>query len=350
MRAITVHPKTRGSARLDDVADPPLEAGALLVRTLALGICGTDREIVGGEYGAAPAGEERLILGHESLGVVLEAPPECGFAPGDHIVGIVRSPDPVPCPACAGGEWDMCRNGLYTEHGIKARHGFGAERFRIPPEFAVNVDPALGMLAVLLEPASVLAKAWDHIEGIGCRSRTWQPRNVLVTGAGPIGFLAALMGKQRNLDVHIFDRAVEGPKLAVAAALGATYHSGAISEVVTRWPPDIVIETTGAVPVIRDLLGRAAPGGIICLTGVSARKTAELDLGDINRTMVLNNHVVFGSVNANRAHYERAAQSLADADRGWLDSLISRRVPLARWQEALENRRDDIKVVIDFTL
>ena len=349
MRAITVQPRMPGSARLEDVLEPRAEDGALLVQSIALGICGTDREIVGGEYGDAPAGQQRLILGHESLGAVLEAPPGCGFAPGDPIVGIVRSPDPVPCPACAGGEWDMCRNGLYTERGIKARHGFGAERFRIAPEFAVKVDPALGLLAVLLEPASILAKAWDHIDAIGRRSRTWRPRNVLVTGAGPIGFMAALMGKQRNLDVHLFDRAVEGPKLAIAAQLGATYHSGAIGDVVASWQPDIVIETTGAVAVIKDILGRAAPGGIICLTGVSGRHVAELDLGDLNRTMVLNNHVVFGSVNANRGHYEAAAQALARADRAWLESLISRRVPLEHWQEALENRKDDIKVVIDFT-
>ena len=84
------------------------------------------------------------MLGHESLGEVIEAPPGSGFAAGDRVVGIVRRPDPVPCPACAAGEWDMCRNGRYTERGIKGLHGFGAERFRIEPEFAVKVDPALG--------------------------------------------------------------------------------------------------------------------------------------------------------------------------------------------------------------
>jgi glucose 1-dehydrogenase len=350
MRAITVLPKTPASARLDDVPEPIADEATLLVQTLALGICGTDREIVSGQYGAPPEGEDRLILGHESLGRVLEAPNNSGFVPGDHVVGIVRSPDPVPCPACAGGEWDMCRNGLYTEHGIKARHGFGAERFRIAPDFAVKVDPDLGMLAVLLEPASILAKAWGHIEAVGRRSHTWRPDRVLVTGAGPIGFLAALMGKQRGLDVHIFDRATKGPKLSVAASLGAAYHNGAIADVVAAVQPDIVIEATGAVPVISGLLGRAAPGGIICLTGVSAARMTEIDLGQVNRAMVLNNHVVLGTVNANRRHYEAAAKALASADRAWLESLISRRVSLARWQEALDDQPDDIKVVIDFTI
>src|SRR5262249_28074457 len=126
----------------------------------------------------------RLVLGHESLGVVEAAPPGCGFAPGDLVVGIVRRPDPEPCPACAVGEWDMCRNGRYTERGIKERHGYGAERFRIEPDFAVKVDPALGVLGVLLEPASILAKAWDHTERIGHRARAFEPRSLRATRAG----------------------------------------------------------------------------------------------------------------------------------------------------------------------
>src|SRR5262245_10902296 len=146
MRAITLTPGVKDSVRLEDMPEPPAADGSLLVRTLALGICGTDREIVAAAYGEAPPGQDRLILGHESLGVVDEAS-DGEFKCGDRVVGIVRRPDPVPCPACAAGEWDMCRNGLYTERGIKARHGFGCERFRLEPEFAVRVDSALGLMA-----------------------------------------------------------------------------------------------------------------------------------------------------------------------------------------------------------
>ena len=64
--------------------------------------------------------------------------------------------------------------------------------------------------------------------------------------------------------------------------------------------------------------------------------------------MVLDNAVVFGTVNANRRHYEMAADALARADQGWLRRLITRRVPLERLSEALEHRKGDIKVVIDF--
>src|SRR5262249_60873314 len=119
----------------------------------------TDRELLQGRYGVALPGERRLVLGHESLGTVEAAPAGCGLAAGDLVVGIVRRPDPVPCFACAAGEWDMCRNGRYTERGIKERHGYGAERFRIESDFAIRIDPALGVLGVLLEPATILAKA-----------------------------------------------------------------------------------------------------------------------------------------------------------------------------------------------
>jgi threonine dehydrogenase-like Zn-dependent dehydrogenase len=197
MRAITIHPKVQNSIELEDVAEPPEANGSILIDALALGVCGTDREIIAGDYGEAPDRHSRLILGHESLGRVRDAPDDCDLAPGDHVVGIVRHPDPVPCPACASGQWDMCRNGRYTEHGIKGLNGFGAERYRLAPEFVVKIDRALGLHGVLLEPTSVVAKAWDHAD------RLWRladapPRRLLVTGAGPIGLLAALLGAQRT--------------------------------------------------------------------------------------------------------------------------------------------------------
>jgi threonine dehydrogenase-like Zn-dependent dehydrogenase len=349
LRAITVTPGKGGSACLEEVPEPSLSDGAVLVHTLALGVCGTDREIVSGCYGTAPNGEARLILGHESFGRVEAAPPDSGLTPGDLVVGIVRRPDPVPCAACAAGEWDMCRNGRYTERGIKARHGYGSERFRVEPDFVVKIDPALGHFGVLLEPASILAKAWQHTMRIGHRSRAWEPRTLLVIGAGPIGLLAAMMGAQHGLDVHVFDRHPGGAKPALVCALGGTYHHDALVDLIAHLAPDIVMECTGAPPLIHDILGRTAPTGIVCLTGVSNSGHAlDVDVGWLNRTLVLDNQVVFGTVNANRRHYELAAEALARADRKWLGGLITRRVPLERWSEALEHRPDDVKVVVEF--
>ncbi len=171
MRALTVRPGHANSVQLEDVPPPPMSEGDVLVEALALGICGTDREILSGAYGRAPPGQQRLILGHESLGRVVDAPAASGFSPGELVVGIVRRPDPVPCAACAVDEWDMCRNGRYTERGIKQRNGYGSEQWRIEHDFLVRIDPSLGMLGVLMEPTSIVAKAWEGVERVARAQR-----------------------------------------------------------------------------------------------------------------------------------------------------------------------------------
>ena len=284
-------------------------------------------------------------MGHESLGRVID-PGLSGFAVGDHVVGIVRRPDPVPCPNCAVGEWDMCSNGGDTERGIKRVDGFMADRWRIEPECAVKVDESLGVLGVLLEPTTVVAKAWEHIAEIGRRS-FWDPSTVLVVGAGPIGLLAALIGVQYGGDVHVLDRVTSGAKPALVEALGATYHTGAVVEL--GLSPDIVLECTGVVQLIREAADAAAPGGIVCLTGVGPPAPADAGASStLASDAVLKNLVVFGSVNANRRHYYRASQVLARADRLWLEQLIIRRVDPGAYARALEREPDDIKVVIEF--
>ena len=345
MRAVTVVPGQADTARLDDVPEPGVELGSVVVEALAVGVCGTDVEIASGLYGWAPPGRERLILGHESLGRVVD-PGLSGFAVGDHVVGIVRRPDPVPCPNCAVGEWDMCSNGQYTERGIKQVDGFMAERWRIEPEYAVRVDRSLGLLGVLLEPTTVVVKAWEHIAAIGRRT-FWDPNTVLVTGAGPIGLLAALIGVQQGADVHVLDRATSGPKPALVKALGASYHTGPISEL--GLAPDIVVECTGVAPLVRAAAEVAAPGAVICLTGVGGPIVPDASTPtNLLTDAVLKNFVVFGSVNANRRHYYRAAQVLARADRSWLEQLVTRRVSPDAFAQALDREPDDIKVVIEF--
>jgi glucose 1-dehydrogenase len=347
MKALTVLPLQANTIQLDDVPEPPDSDGSILVQTHAVGICGTDHEIISGKYGWAPSGADRLIIGHESLGQVMEAPADSGFKAGDMIMGIVRRRDPVPCPACAHDDWDMCMNGLYTERGIKQRNGYASERFRIEPEFTIKVDPKLGIFGALVEPTSVVAKAWDMSDRVGRRTESWQPRTVLVTGAGPIGLLAALMGVQRGSDIHVLDQIEAGAKPDLVRALGATYHCNALGDL----KPDLVIECTGATSVILNALEHLSPNGLMCLAGISSGGyDIQFDLGTVERGMVLGNTVLFGSVNANRQHYKDAADALAKADRGWLEKLVSRRVPLAKWQDALKKQPDDIKVILDFTV
>ena len=344
MQAVTVVPGQVGSDQLDEWPEPDRADGAVLVQTLAVGICGTDHEILRGEHGEAPDGSDRLVLGHEAVGRVLE--PAAGLAAGDLVVPIVRRPDPVPCRNCAAGEWDMCRNGQYTEHGISGLHGFARSRFRADADALVPVDPDLGELAVLLEPTSVVAKAWEHLERIGSRA-VWEPETVLVTGAGPIGLLAALLGTQRGLDVHVLDQVTDGPKPELVRRLGATYSATPVDELDLE--ADVVIECTGAAAVIAGVLGGTARNAVVCLTGVSAPgATRQLDVGALNRERVLENDVVFGTVNANRRHYEQGAAALSAADPSWLASLVTRRVPVAAYAEALEQRDGDVKTVLTF--
>jgi threonine dehydrogenase-like Zn-dependent dehydrogenase len=237
----------------------------------------------------------------------------------------------------------MCRNGLYTERGIKGLDGYGAELVTLEPDFAVRVDHRLGKLGVLTEPTSVVAKAWEQIDRIAERASVEYER-ALITGAGPIGLLAALMATQRGLETHVLDRTEGGLKPRLTGALGAQYHTDlrALPE------PDLVVECTGVAELIADVMRHTAPGAIVCLAGVGQSRTLSVDVGALNNALVLENDVVFGSVNANRRHFEAAGEALAKADPAWLESLITRTVPLERWQEALEKGEDDVKVVVDF--
>lgn len=345
MKACTVAPGDPSTAGVEDIADPPATDGDVVVDGLLVGVCGTDVEITQKGYGEPPPGHRRLVLFHESLGRVVSAPAGAGLSAGDLVVGIVRRPDPVPCPCCARGEWDFCLNGEFTERGIKRRDGYGSQRWRVETDFAVPVPAELGDLGVLTEPASVVAKAWDQVERIGARS-CFAPAHVLVTGAGPIGLLAALMAVQRGLEVTVMDRVSDGPKPGLVRDLGAAYHCGSVQDLACR--PDVVIECTGIGQLVFDLLTITAPNAITCLTGISSGvRTLETEADAINKSLVLDNDVVVGSVNANRRHYELAVEALTRADRGWLGRLLTRRVPLGTWPAALQRANDDVKVVVD---
>ena len=346
MKAITLEPKKPGTALLEDVPEPDRRDGTVLVQAIAVGVCGTDVEIAEGKYGWPPPGKKRLVLGHESLGRVLEPDSSGRWKKGDLVVGIVRRPDPVPCPNCAVGEWDMCRNGQYTERGIKEIDGFMSERWSIEPDYAIKVDSSLGLLGVLLEPTTVVTKAWEAVVAVGQRA-FWEPRHVLVTGAGPIGLLAALLGKQRSLDVHVLDRVESGVKPELVRSLGATYHCGSVAGI--GFEPDVIIECTGVGQVIADCVQCVGSGGVVCLTGVgSGGRTSGLSTADLAADLVLQNKVVVGTVNANKRHWYKAGEALARADHGWLSRLISRCERPENFDRALHRNPDDIKVVIQF--
>ena len=153
---------------------------------------------------------------------------------------------------------------------------------------------------------------------------------------------------QRGYEVHVVDLAAEGPKRDLVEALGAHYHAGAAADIDAD--VEVVIECTGLGAVGRSAAQRVVSGGIICLTGImNVEPQFDVDATTMNRNAVLRNLVLFGTVNAGRRHWEQAVDALATADPDWLQGMITRRVPLTRWNEALERRPDDIKVVVDLT-
>ena len=347
MRALSVEPGTADSLAVTEAALPEPAADELLVTGLAIGVCGTDRELNGGQYGWAPPGQERLIIGHESLGRVGAVPDGSDFAVGDLIAGVVRRPDPVPCPACAHGEFDMCRNGEYTERGIKELNGFGSEQWVVKEDFAIRLDPALGQTGVLMEPTSVVAKAWDEVYEVGGRA-FFDPQTAVIIGGGTIGLLTALLGRQRGLEVHVVNSSQKPNKEKLVRELGGQFHVGDLPQVLNEVQPDIVLDTTGDSRTLADILEAVTPYQVICLLGMHDPQGAtELDLATIGKQIVLDNVAIVGSVNANVEHWRQAAEALAAADPQWLSALITRTVPLTRALDAFDHEPGDIKVVID---
>ncbi len=353
MRVVVITPGEQGSDRLVDLPDPVPGDGELLVEVLAVSVDGTDDELVAGEYGEAPPGEEHLVIGHESLGCVRE--PVGDLPAGQLVAAIVRRPDPVPCLNCAHAEWDYCLNGRYTERGIKGRHGLLAEYYTEHPDYVVAVPEQLAAVGMLVEPTTIGEKALEQVDTIQQRL-TWRPQRALVTGAGPIGLLAAALLALRDLEVIVYDMAEAGPKLGLAAELGARYVQADtvplghdLAEEVG--PIDIAIEATGFSPLAFQLLDTIGSNGVAVLTGVSGgQRRSELPVDHLNLETVLHNKVLVGTVNADRANFEAAVRDLVAVQErwpGWLERLITRRVPLPRYEEALRRGPEDVKVVID---
>jgi threonine dehydrogenase-like Zn-dependent dehydrogenase len=346
MRAATVTPGRPDDLRVSEWPEPVALEGELLVEGLLVGLCHTDLEIINGRIDSLPPGQDRMVLFHESLGRVSTAPAGSGFAPGDLVAGLVRRPDPLPCKPCAAGRSDFCLNGEYTERGVSYLDGFGSERWAVPAEYAVRLDSAVGDCGVLTEPTSIVAKAWDQVDIVGGRTFS-TPSVALVTGAGPIGLLAAMLGVQRGLEVHVLDRVATGVKPDLVRGLGATYHR----ELATVPTADVVLECTGVGPLMFDSVLKLRRNAVAVLLGLSTSDAKTLlSPGNLNDTLVFGNAAVVGSVNSAPEHYRQAADALARADQDWLRRLITRRVPLSRWTEALTRSDDDIKVAIELTM
>jgi glucose 1-dehydrogenase len=340
--AMSVVRGRRESAATVAVPEPEPDEGSVLVRTLLVGVCGTDLHLVGGTHRASGSGPDspRFVLGHEAVGQVVEAPATSGFTPGQLVTGIVRHPC-AECAACARGDWDFCTSGAYTERGIKGADGFGRHRWRSEPAYLIPVPEALGELGVLVEPMSVVCKALETALYVARRGPS-TPARLLVTGAGPIGLLAAAAGRDAGLEVTVLDRMRTGVKPDLAAALGAAYTDD-LGTLADGRRFDLAFECSGAGAVIGPTTALLGQAGVMMLIAGGA-----VEPGSVPPMLLRANAALVGTVNAGRRHYVQAVETLLRLDRAWLCRLLTRRVPLDRWQSALDRDDDEVKVVVEF--
>lgn len=353
MRAVTVSPGVPGSLRLVQRPDPTPAPGQVVVRTLQVGVCGTDRGIADGRYGTAPAGSDELIIGHEGVGIVVEPAP--GLATGTLVAPTVRR-GCRECAACATGAVDACTTGAFTERGILGLDGFASDYFTERPENLIVAPQSLGGLAVLAEPASVAAKGLRQARAVASR-QPWGPTRAVVLGVGAVGMLTILMLALEDVPTWAVARsAPDGQRAALAQRLGANYVS-------TRELPlralgnriggaDLIMEAVGDPLLTLEALAALAPNGVLCVRGISG--AAQPVLGDVsvlNGSLVLSNQAIVGCTNAAREDWEAGVRALAAAEERWpgvLDGMIARRLAPEAVEQALEPI-DAVKTTIEFS-
>lgn len=343
MKAIAVTPGKPNSVHLREVSKPKVtdvsSGRGVLVKLLRVGVDGTDKEINAAEYGAAPEGDDYLILGHESFGIVEEVGPNVHeFQPGDYVVATVRRPGSSLYDKI--GMYDMTTDDVYYERGINLRHGYLTEYYVDSPEYIVKVPKGLKEVGVLLEPTSVIEKGIAQAYEIQRRLRVWHPKRAAVLGAGTIGILATLALRIRGLEVCAFAR-TKPPYLNsdLITEVGACYHSTQETNLVEaskkHGPFDIIFEATGFAPLVFEAMNILGKNGVLILSSVTGGgRNIDIPADQINLGFVLGNKVVVGTVNANREYFEMGVADLSQAELqwpGWLSKLLTHPV------EGLEN-------------
>lgn len=355
MRAITIKPKQKGSVELKELEKPSkLYNDDVLVRVLEAGVCRTDLEIYDGLYGEAPKGDDFLIMGHESLGIVESVGSNVkGLKDGDYVTRTVRRPcNENSCWPCYYGQQDFCTTGNYTETGIKSLHGSMADYFKDYQEFLVKVPAEYKHIGVLMEPLSFAEKAVHQVFSVQKRF-DWHPKKALVLGAGPIGLLETMILRNRGLDTYVAAWSKSGNlKSEIAGYTGATYASLQETALDKLGKFDIVIESSGSAELLKDSFNILKTNGVLCLTSITGGNSeSTLPLERINLDFVLGNKVMVGAVNASKEDYERGLKDIKSFEEKWPDlmsKLITRRVKPESHKEALEKRTGDIKTVIEF--
>jgi threonine dehydrogenase-like Zn-dependent dehydrogenase len=369
MKAIAVTPSRREVALIEAEAPRVAAPTDVMLRILDVGICGTDREICAFQYGTPPAGSDQLVIGHESLGEVVDVGPAVArVKPGDLVVPMVRRPcGHADCAACRAGRQDFCYTGDFAERGIKQRHGFMTELVVDDERWMHLVPPALRDVAVLVEPLTIAEKALIQVEEVqqrlpwACAAPPDDPRHTchraVALGAGPVGLLGAMALVAAGFDTTVYSREpAPNAKADLAQAIGARYLSSQETPVERLAADvgniDLVYEATGASKAAFDLMTALGTNGVFVFTGVPGRKAPiTLDADRIMKDLVLKNQVVFGTVNAGADAFQAAIRDLGVFHERWpaaLRALITARHPVESYRELLLGRPGGIKHVLRF--
>ncbi|MCL9814433.1 glucose 1-dehydrogenase [Natranaeroarchaeum aerophilus] len=327
--------------------------GEALVRTLRVGIDGTDHEVISGSHGGYPQGADHLVLGHEAVGVV-EEPGDTDHDVGDIVVPTVRRPPGESNKYFERGQPDMAPDGEYFECGIIGTHGFMSEYFTAPGKYLIEVPESLAELGFLIEPISISEKAFEH--AYASRSAfEWDPESAMVLGNGSLGLLTLAMA----IHTEPFDRTYclgrrdrPDPTIDIIETLGATYvdsRETPVDEVpAAHEGMDFIYEATGYPPHAFQTIDALAPNGVGALLGVPDPWEFEIDGGALHEEFVLHNKALIGSVNSNIDHFDAAVDTL-DALPDWLcDDLVTGVYGLSELHRAFEDGDDVIKTAIEF--
>ncbi|WP_137288654.1 glucose 1-dehydrogenase [Natronorubrum halophilum] len=352
MNAIAVEPGT-GEPVLVEMPRPDPAPGEALVRTLRVGVDGTDHEVIAGRHGALPEGATRLVLGHEAVGVV-EDSNGTDLEEGEFVVPTVRRPAAVSNEYFDRGEPDMAPDGKYVERGIVGAHGFMAEYFTSPEEYLVSIPERFAPLGFLVEPISITEKAIEH--AVASRSAfDWEPESALVLGNGALGLVTlamfeAVLDVDRTYCLGRSDR--PDPTIDLIDELGATYVDSRETPVPeipeVHESVDLVYEATGHAKHAFETVDALAPNGVGVLLGVPEPWEFEVDGGSLHRELVLHNKALLGTVNSHRGHFESAVDTLSQLPTWFTDEFVTGVYGLEEFEDAFETGDNVIKTAVEF--
>jgi threonine dehydrogenase-like Zn-dependent dehydrogenase len=364
MKAVAVNPGRPGSIHLEDVPKPSVDnirdGRGVLVRVLRVGVDGTDKEINAAEYGAAPPGDDFLIIGHENFGVVEEVGADVPdtIRPGTFVVASVRRPGAGLYDAI--GLQDFTTDEVYYERGINLLHGYLTEHYVENSDFVFPLPASLREVGVLLEPTTVAEKGINHAYEIQRRLKIWHPRRAAILGSGTIGLLMALAARLRGLELTVFSLPQKPYRNAdLVEELGGVYVSSAdatLTEVSGRRGPfDLIMDATGFSPIVWEAAEVLGKNGVLVLSSITGGdRKAEISSDRINESFVLGNKVMIGTVNASPADFRSGVDDLIKAEAvfpGWLGKLLTTPIRgLENYEQmirALTDDRDAIKVFVE---